>query len=214
MCCKSSEPWLNPSKMSRCDLFPWFFLAFFFSGAFWIAVNALPTCTYTYRPDISPQFPNGTQMCCGECRFISVSENCVRAEVMIVLVLCSVWIGAMIAFFFDRVFGSPLPGSLGVNCRRRLYACAPCLLDLCVSGPSLLEVSTPASRLRRTGIAVVEDEFAEYVGEEDETGYFIEEDDDGYDHDRGRRWRERALTDGPHDGLDEICHANVTVHSF
>lgn len=200
--------------MNWRGLFPWV-LSFCVSGVFWAAAVALPTCKYTYRSDGTARFPNGTEMCCGDCRFISVPGNCIRPEVMIVLVLCSVWIGAMIAFFFDRVFGSPLPGSLGVNCRRRLYACAPSVMELCVSGQALLEVSTPASRLQRSGLATVEDEFARFAnGEDDAECFFIDEDDDDYERERGRRWRERASLSESQDCLDESCRGNVTVHSF
>ncbi|AAF99137.1 pr39 [rat cytomegalovirus strain Maastricht] len=201
-----------PGMMSRRGLVPRV-LPLWSSGALWTAGAALPTCKYAYRPDVSPQFPNGTEMCCGECRFISAPESCVRPDVTVVLVLAGVWIGAMVAFFFDRVFGSPLPGSLGVNCRRRFYACAPCLGDLCFSQQALLEVSTAASRLQRNGLATVEEEFVAAGGDDTEC-FFIDEDDDDYERDRGRRWRERALRDEAHDGLDDLGRANVTVHSF
>lgn len=207
MRCGVSDPQLKPSKMSLYGLFSRI-AALVLSGAFFGGVVALLTCTYTYAPGVSPSFPNDTQVCCGECRFTDVPKNCTRPAVMIVLVLCSIWVGAVLAFLFDRIFGSPLPGSLGVNCRRSLYTCVPCVVGFCYPEEALLEVSTPASRFQRSGVATVEEQFA--ADGMDGSDYFFDEE---YDEICGRRWR-RALEVGSHDGIDETCRANVTVHSF
>lgn len=191
------------------DLFSTSFWSVLFSGVFSVAVAYLPTCTYTYEPDKSPRFPNGTQMCCGECRYMVGEKRCVQSEIIIAVALCSLWVGALIAFFFDRFFGSPLPGSMRMNCRNCCYACMPCIVGPCCPAEALLEVSSADSRFKRNGTATSDDGFA--GGGTDDTEYFFEEE---YDEDGGRRWRESALDADGKDGIDETCHGNVTVHSF
>lgn len=136
-------------------------------------------------------------------------KRCLSSEILIVIVLSSVWFGALLAFFFDRLFGSPLPGSVKMNCRSCRYSCVPCFVGPCCSGETLLKVSSADSRFKRNGMATSDNGFV--ADGTDDIEYFFEEE---YDEDGGRRWRESALDVADKDGIDETCRGNVTVHSF
>lgn len=180
--------------------------ALVFSGALWVTAAELPVCMYTFSSDGTATTSNGTKVCCRDCPSVLRKTACIGFEVTFVFSFCSMWIGAVLAFFFDRIFGSPLPGSIKINCRRRWYECSPCFAKFCCSEETLLEESNATSRSRRRAIGAEGDECsAEYYD------YFFEEDDCAFG-DQPRR--QRAATVGSHDGIDESCRANVTVHTF
>lgn len=147
-----------------------------------------------------PTFPNGTDICCGECRFSQVHPPTLSAELMIACIMTGFWSGAVVAFFVQKVVMSFIPPEFWYRIRFFISSLIPCLAPTCMPGGtgSDGDKNSLNSRHRRDGIAT-----AEIVSEQCDSDYYIFDD-----------WRNRAMEFNECDGIDETCHGNVTVHAF
>lgn len=148
-----------------------------------------------------PNFPNGTDICCGECRFSQVHPPTLSAELMIACIITGFWSGAVITFFIQKLLLSMVPPEFWLRVRFFIASLVPCLASICVPGGVVLdgEDNSLNSRHRRDGVAGFETEIIESI----EHDCYLT---DG--------WRERAMEFCDRDGIDETCHENVTVHTF
>lgn len=156
------------------------------------------TKRYTYGSQQIPAFGNGTEICCGECRF---TADCFRGSsnepwVTAVCVLGGFWIGCMVAFVVDRVIGSPLPVGFGERARQFLAVRIAWLRDVWFSREVEGDTIGPRSESRRAVDAEV------YLGPDAGDDFYV--------------FDEQYSTFGSStfDGIDEDYHSNVTVHTF
>lgn len=147
-----------------------------------------------------PTFANGTDICCGECRFSQIHPPTLSAELMIACIITGFWSGAVVTFFVQKVILSMIPQEFWYRVRFFIAFLFPCLSSICVPGAirSDDDINSLHSKQKRDDMT----DFETVIQEQSNIDCIFDD------------WRLQAMEFNDHDGIDETCRENVTVHTF
>ncbi|AWV68132.1 m39 protein [Murid betaherpesvirus 1] len=195
--------------------------------------------SYRYGMESMPNFPNGTELCCGTCQLVGRNtqvSHTMPVEYAVLCVIGGFTAGVFFAFLVDRIVGSPLPVTFAEGGRALLASAFPFLRkkwysdealsptvqvvcpDLEMGSPRPPQPPPPPTKVFVGGDLSKKSRARQAVAVADALEMHMMRSAGTHGGAVGGQYPlpsfQQPEEDNDYDGVDDDCYENVTVHNF